>query len=239
MDDPDVKWRFGGKPDYSLTNLKFLKERTHVHPEGSLELIVENAVKTWEMERSHKTDYKQHQSVDQEKFRISANGGKVFNNEEANAVGNYNVLLNACPAEMWNSESITWESSHDAFHEAFAAFPWEVLEVFSGPPKVAFTWRHWGHYTGTFENKYQGEGELIEMFGFGTAVLNDKLQLQDVEIFYNAADFIGSLRKEKTPGEVNVNWKVGGCPFMTTSETTAEKKFLGSRRLAAALSSLF
>ena len=235
MDDQDIKWRFGGKPDYSLTNLKFLKERTHIHPEGSLELIVENAVKTWEMERSHKLDYKQHQSVDQEKFRISANGGKIFNNEEANAVGNYNVLLNACPVEMWDSENITWESSHDAFHDAFAAFPWEVLEVFSGPPKVAFTWRHWGHYTGTFENKYKGEGELIEMFGFGTAVLNDKLQLQDVEIFYNAADFIGSLRKEKQPGETNVNWKTGGCPFVTTSETSSEKKFLGSRRLAAAL----
>ena len=51
MDDPDIKWRFGGKPDYSLTNLKFLQERTHVHPEGSLEFIVEIDVKTWEMER--------------------------------------------------------------------------------------------------------------------------------------------------------------------------------------------
>ena len=51
MDDPDIKWRFGGKPDYSLTNLKFLKERSRMHPEGSLELIVENLVKTWEMER--------------------------------------------------------------------------------------------------------------------------------------------------------------------------------------------
>lgn len=47
MDDPDIKWRFGGKPDYSLTNLKFLKERSRIHPEGSLELIVENLVKTW------------------------------------------------------------------------------------------------------------------------------------------------------------------------------------------------
>ena len=51
MDDADIKWRFGGKPDYSLTNLKFLKERSRIHPEGSLELIVENLVKTWEMER--------------------------------------------------------------------------------------------------------------------------------------------------------------------------------------------
>ena len=55
-----VAWRFGGIPDYSLTNLQFLKERSRVHPAGSLELIVENLVKTWEMERSHKLDPNQH-----------------------------------------------------------------------------------------------------------------------------------------------------------------------------------
>lgn len=214
MDDDDIQWRFGGKPDYSLTNLKFLQERSRIHPPGSLELIVENLVKTWEMERSHKVDANQHQSVDAKHFRISANGGKVFDNQEANTVGNYNVLLNACPANLWDSENMTWEKSHDAFHDAFAAFPWEVLEVFSGPPKVAFTWRHWGHFTGTYEDgKYQGNGELIEMYGFGTAVVNDQLQLQNVEIYYNAQDFIERLRGQKHADEVNANWKSAGCPF--------------------------
>lgn len=217
MDDPDIKWRFGGKPDYSLTNLKFLKERSKIHPEGSLELIVENLVKTWEMERSHKLEASSHQSVDTKNFKISANGGKVFNNEEANAVGNYNVLLNACPADLWDSENITWEGSHDAFHNAFAAFPWEVLDVYSGPPKVAFTWRHWGHFTGSYEEN-EGKGELVEMFGFGTAVVNDKLQLTEVEIFYNAEDFIKVLRGEKAPEQTNANWKsTGGCPFQAAS----------------------
>ena len=37
------------------------------------------------------------------------------------------------------------------FHGSFAAFPWEVLEVFTGPPVVAFTWRHWGHFTGEYK----------------------------------------------------------------------------------------
>lgn len=212
----DSNWRFGGKPDYSLTNLKFLKERSKIHPEGSLELIVENLVKTWEMERSHKLDANSHQSVDVETFKISANGGKVLNNQEANAVGNYNVLLNACPAEIWDSNT-TWEGSHDAFHNAFAAFPWEVLEVFSGPPKVAFTWRHWGTFTGSYEGN-QGKGELVEMFGFGTAVVNDKLQLTEVDIYYNAEDFIGALRGEKDIKDTNANWKsTGGCPFQAAS----------------------
>lgn len=220
MDDPDTKWRFGDVPDYSLTNLKFLKERSKIHPEGSLEQIVENLVKTWEMERSHKLDATSHQSVDVENFKISANGGKVFNNEEANQVGNYNVLLNACPADLWDSENITWEGSHDAFHNAFAAFPWEVLDVYSGPPKVAFTWRHWGTFTGTYEGN-QGNGEMVEMFGFGTAVVNDKLQLQDVEIFYNAEDFINVLKGKTQVQDTNANWQsTGGCPFVAATGST-------------------
>uniref|UniRef100_A0A7S2YSQ3 Pathogen-related protein n=1 Tax=Entomoneis paludosa TaxID=265537 RepID=A0A7S2YSQ3_9STRA len=196
MDDPDIQWRFGGKPDYTVTNLLFLKERSKIHPEGSLELIVENLVKTWEMERSHKTDPNQHQSVDTEKFQITANGGKTYNNIEANKVGNYNVLLDSVAPDVWDNDKITWEDSHDTFHETFAAFPWEVLEVFSGPPKVGFTWRHWGTFTGEFEGN-KGQGELVEMFGFGTAVVNDKLQLQDVEIFFNAEEFIDVLRGNK------------------------------------------
>ena len=217
MDNADIDWRFGGKPDYSLVNLQYLKERSKIHPEGSLELVVENLVKTWEMERSHKLGASSHQSVDVETFKISANGGKVFSNQEANEVGNYNVLLNACPVDVWDSENTTWEGSHDAFHNAFAAFPWEVLEVFSGPPKVAFTWRHWGTFTGTYEDN-KGKGELIEMFGFGTAVVNDKLQLTNVDIYYNAEDFIANLRGEKDVEITNPNWQsTGGCPFQTAS----------------------
>jgi hypothetical protein len=136
MDDPSTKWVFGGPPDYSLTNLLYLKQRTNIHPEGSLEETVENLVKTWEMERSHKSDPTDHKTVHQDTFEISANGGKVFNHVEANEVGNYNVLLDSCPAEVWDSTNTSWMDSHDKFHNTFAAFPWEVLDVYSPPPKV-------------------------------------------------------------------------------------------------------
>lgn len=186
---------------------------------------------TWEMERSHKTDYKQHQSVDQKKFRLSANGGKKYNNKEANQVGNYNVLLDACPAELWDKEKISWDQSHEAFHNAFAAFPWEVLDVYSGPPKVGFSWRHWGHFTGKYEEN-KGKSELIEMFGFATAEVNDKLQLCDVEVFYNAQDFIQTLRGEKKPEDTNSSWNAGGgtCPFAAkvAAEKAAAEKAAGS-----------
>lgn len=213
MDGEDTKWRFGGAPDYSLTNLFYLKERSKIHPEDSLEKVVENLVKTWEMERSHKLDPNQHQSVDTENFRISANGGKIYDNIEANQVGNYNVLLDACPADIWDKENISWEDSHEIFHKAFAAFPWEVLEVYSGPPKVAFSWRHWATFTGEFEGN-KGKGELVEMYGFGTAVVNDKLQLQDVEVYYDAQEFLSVLRGEKEVTDTNAQWNSNhGCPF--------------------------
>lgn len=220
---PESNWRFGGPPDYSLANYAYFKGRTKQHAEGSLEMIVENLVKTWEMERSHKLDSKTHQSVDPEKFKISANGGKVYNNEEANAVGNYNVLLDACPAEVWDKSNISHEESHRRFHKAFAAFPWEVLEVFSGPPKVAFTWRHWAEYTGEYEEA-KGNGELVEMFGFGTAIVNAELKLLDVEIFYNAEEFISVLRGQKTVEEVNQMWPKGSCPHLEQLKKKEEKK---------------
>ena len=57
MDDPNIKWR-SGKPNYDDVNKKYMEERTMKHTEGSLEKIVENLVKTWEMESTHKIDAK-------------------------------------------------------------------------------------------------------------------------------------------------------------------------------------
>ena len=56
------------------------------------------------------------------------------------------------------------------FHKSFPAFPWEVMEVLAfpdlgnpnwpdcaNPDFVAFTWRHWGNFTGKYkENKGKG-----------------------------------------------------------------------------------
>uniref|UniRef100_A0A7S4QUJ2 Pathogen-related protein n=1 Tax=Alexandrium monilatum TaxID=311494 RepID=A0A7S4QUJ2_9DINO len=195
MDDEGIHWRFGGKPDYSLVNLLYLKGKTKNHAPGSLELVVENLVKTWEMERSHKLNLRQHQSVDPA-FTFSTNGGKKFSSEQAHAVGNYNVLLSTCPAQLWDSDNTTWEQSHGKFHSAFAAFPWELLELFSKPPRVAFSWRHWGNFTGSYEGN-SGKGELIEVYGFGIATVNDRLQLLDVEIFYRPENLIEVLRGER------------------------------------------
>lgn len=57
MDDPNIEWRTV-KPDYSLVNKKYLAERTRFHPPDSMEKFVENLVKTWEMESTHKINEK-------------------------------------------------------------------------------------------------------------------------------------------------------------------------------------
>ncbi|CAE7379983.1 unnamed protein product, partial [Symbiodinium sp. KB8] len=133
-----------------------------------------------------------HRSVDPERFTISANGGTKFNNVEANKVGNYNVLLQGCSSALYDT-SCTWEESHETFHHAFAAFPWEVLECFSPPPRVSFSWRHWGHFTGSYEG-HQGSGELVEMYGFAVAEVDDQLRLVDVEVYYKADSFLEVMK---------------------------------------------
>ncbi|CAK9027743.1 Pathogen-related protein [Durusdinium trenchii] len=228
MDEKGVQWRFGGPPDYTIANLYYLKGKTKNHPPGSLEMIVENLVKTWEMERSHKLDPNSHRSVDPKRFHISANGGTKFDNDQANKVGNYNVLLDKCPVELYDVDKINWEQSHDKFHSAFAAFPWELLEVFSPPPKVSFSWRHWGHFTGSYEGK-EGDGRLIEMYGFGCAEVDSQLRLIDVEIFYKPEPFIEALRgmskscKTWHGNDILGEGATSHCPFIEKMKRTGWK----------------
>ena len=92
MDDPDITWR-NAKPDYKIVNEKYLKEKTCNHAPNSLEKIIENAVKTWEMEASHKINPKDWGSVNTDKFLISANHGTKYNIEELIKVGTYNGLI--------------------------------------------------------------------------------------------------------------------------------------------------
>lgn len=57
MDDPEIEWRTT-KPVYDFVNAKYLAERIKFHKADSLEKLVENLVKTWEMESTHKIKVK-------------------------------------------------------------------------------------------------------------------------------------------------------------------------------------
>lgn len=57
MDDPHIEWRTV-KPNYDKVDANYLVERTQRHAVHSLEKAVENLVKTWEMESTHKINPK-------------------------------------------------------------------------------------------------------------------------------------------------------------------------------------
>jgi len=97
---------------------------------------------------------------------------------------------------------LSFDDSHALFRGAFTlGFPWEVLKVFSGPPNVVFTWRHWGHLEGSFQDN-QGHGEKVEMFGLGRIGLNEDLKVQRMEIFYDPETFIKVMEGRLKPVEM-------------------------------------
>lgn len=86
---------------------------------------------------------------------------------------------------------------------------------------MAFTWRHWGEFTGTYEGN-KGHGELVEMFGFGVATVDEQLRLVDVEIFYKPETFLEVLRGERPAEELSRGRDLlgaaaaSGCPHLKT-----------------------
>lgn len=68
-------------------------------------------------------------------------------------VGTYNAIIG--PNEYYSPANSDFNSSHKTFKRMMPTFAWEVLEVYSGPPRVAFRWRHWG----TMKNDYVGFNE--------------------------------------------------------------------------------
>ncbi|XLR39322.1 hypothetical protein S83_023982, partial [Arachis hypogaea] len=153
----NTHWRHGGPPLFDAVNKLFEQGRTKEWPKGSLEETVQNAVKLWEMELSHKTRLQDFRSINPDKFMLSVNGRKGLNGEETLRLGSYNALLkNTLPEQFqfYKASEETYESSH------------EVIKVYSGPPLVTYKFRHWGFFEGPFRG-HAPTGEMVEFFGIG------------------------------------------------------------------------
>ncbi|GIF37858.1 ester cyclase [Actinoplanes xinjiangensis] len=186
-----------GTPDYHLSHTVMPEQRTTDHAPGSLEAIVESIVQVFEMEVSHKHDPATWVSMVSAKFRTNVNGGGWASAQDIADQGSYNVLIGDSPFYRVGKES--FDSQHDVFHGAFPnGFYWEVLEVLSPPPVVAFKWRHWGSFDGEYHG-HQPNGKTIEMFGMSIAKVDDDLKLLEVEHYYDPNAFLGKL--------------TGGCPI--------------------------
>lgn len=123
------------------------------HADGSLEQMVENLVKNWEIEASFKTNVSDWRTVDNKVYTFAINGGPPQDAEHMLKVGTYNAIL--APNSFYSSEHSDFEKSHKTFKRMMPTFAWEVMEVYSPPPRVAFRWRHWGE----MKNDYVGWNE--------------------------------------------------------------------------------
>jgi len=198
--DEEVQWREGKRPDYSLSNEILEREKNFHHPEGSLEAIAQNLVRTFEMEASHKANPQQWLSIVIDKFKMSSNGGQQYTAQDVAEQGTYNLFLGE--SEQYSSKSESFESSFELFHTAFPnGFFWELAEVLSGPPSVTFKWRHWGKFSGSYKN-YAPTGETVEMVGVSIARVTEDLKIESLEHYFDNNAFLQNLTS-------------GGCPFHT------------------------
>ncbi|TFI54923.1 SnoaL-like polyketide cyclase [Mastigocladus laminosus UU774] len=201
--DEGVEWREGQRPDYSYTNQFLHKESKFQHPEGSLEAIAQNLVRTFEMEASHKTNPQQWLAIVTDKFRMSSNGGQQYTAEEVSKEGTYNLFIGE--TEQYSAKSETFESSFQLFHQAFPnGFLWELMEVLSGPPNVTFKWRHWGTFSGSYKD-YVPTGETIEIIGVSIARVTEDLKIESLEHYFDNTAFLQKLT-------------AGGCPFHSQNQ---------------------
>ncbi|OJJ51816.1 hypothetical protein ASPZODRAFT_163590 [Penicilliopsis zonata CBS 506.65] len=208
LKDNEAAWRLGSPPDYSNTRKFYAKSKTMTHEPGSLPFLVENLVKNWEIEASFKTDLKDWRTIDQEVYTFAMNGGPARTGHHMLEVGTYNALLTA--SQYYDPAHNDFESSHKSFKRMMPTFAWEVLEVYSGPPVVAFRWRHWGEmkhdyvgYNSSGEKvTIESHGGPIDIQGIVVAKVNDKLQLQKIEVWYDPVEMFRQVGKEAT-----------GCPF--------------------------
>jgi len=193
-----VEWREGKQPDYSQNDRVFQQESKYHHPEGSLEAIAHNLVRTFEMEASNKSNPQEWLSVVANRFRMSSNGGKEYTAQETAEQGTYNLFINK--NKHYNPEEETFESSFKVFRTAFPdGFLWELIEVFSGPPNVTFKWRHWGTFKGDFKD-HKPSGEIIEIIGMSIARVTQDLKILSLEHYFDNSKFLKDLT-------------AGGCPF--------------------------
>ena len=205
----DIEWRTGAAPDYSRSNENLANESVCKHVEGSLEAIVQNLVRTFEMEVSFKTNPQQWLSVVKDKFRVTSNGGREIGATELGAKGTYNVFM--ADSDHYKASEESFETSHKLFHTCFTqGFPWEVLEVYSAPPNVTFKWRHWGHFNGAYKD-FAPTGETVEIIGMSVARVTDDLKIISMEHYFDNGSF---LKKLTVGGKVaDDNKSSSGCPF--------------------------
>ena len=145
-------------------------------------------------------DANQWLTIDVDAYRFSCNGQETYLAKQMIEQGTYNVLIGQ--TNYYDGKATEFEESHSMFKKCLGeGFAWEVLEVYSPPPHVTFKWRHFGRMTDSFSGRslsghlYQvpPTNKLIELFGMCKATINEKFQIQDLQIFYDPNQLFAQL----------------------------------------------
>ncbi|BFZ60549.1 hypothetical protein YB2330_001586 [Saitoella coloradoensis] len=203
LKDQNITWRNKRAPDYTKVNAEFEKTKTTNHEAGSLQWLVQNLVKNWEKEASYKTVASEWRTIDHEKYTFHVNGGPGMTAEDMLRLGTYNALLGEKQVEgVYDPKMEGFQGSHKLFKRVMPVFSWEVLEVYSGPPVVAFKWRHWGQMTGKYSTKLQNpprkvtaeaHGGPIDIEGITVATVSADFKIEKLETFYDPAAIFEQL----------------------------------------------
>ncbi|VBB86324.1 Putative protein of unknown function [Podospora comata] len=213
LSDPSTTWRHGQPPDYTKTRQFYLQTKKSTHPATSLPALVENLVKNWEIEASYKPLLPEWRTIaSPQSYTFRVNGSPPQTAAQMLSVGTYNALIE--PNEFYCPAHSSFEASHKTFKRVMPSFAWEVLEVYAGPPRVVFRWRHWGvmkgDYVGTNDKgekvTIKAHGGNIDIEGVAVADVNDKLQLGSVEVFF---DPMAMFRQMAPDGETGVTKEAG------------------------------
>ncbi|KAK3673121.1 hypothetical protein LTR78_006961 [Recurvomyces mirabilis] len=214
FDDEGVQWRYGRAPDYSKTRKVWEEGKKSNHAAGTLPEMVENLVKNWEVEASFKTKLQDWRTIDHANYTFAINGGPPQSAEHMLKVGTYNAII--APNEYYSPVNSDFASSHKTFKRMMPTFAWEVTEVYSGPPKVAFKWRHWG----VMKNDYVGfndkgekivakaHGGPIEIYGVTVAQVDDAVRLQSVDTWFDPLDMFRQIAPKGIINKTVMNRKV-------------------------------
>lgn len=124
------------------------------HPASSLPSLMENLVKKLGNRSFVQVRAFRLATVDRPNYSFAINGGPPQTAEHMLRVGTYNAIIAA--NEFYSPAKSDFASSHKTFKRMMPTFAWEVVEVYSGPPRVAFRWRHGGE----MKNDYVGFNEF-------------------------------------------------------------------------------
>nr|XP_043637489.1 pathogen-related protein-like [Erigeron canadensis] len=218
--EKNTTWRLGVPPNFDVVNKLFEEGRTKKWPTGSLEEQVQNLVKTWEMETFHKMKPGDFKTVDITKLTLSVNGRKPLTPADVAKIGGgYNMFMQTSLPDnlrMYNPKDETVDTAHKLFTTTFPrGFAVEILQVYSGPPLIAYKFRHWGYMEGPFKG-HPATGELVEMFGVSTLQLDENFKIVKVEFFYDRGELLAGLMKGSAvtaTGESITNMGTSSCPF--------------------------